>query len=246
MAKIPRRFTGKVKDNEFVSHKVDTAVAPIDQQSDNATLLAASNTGRQVPPTPSSRGHSPGPPAYNGVGQAEALYEYTGTEENDLPFRVGDKITILEYVNNGLQIPQTLQRSETDSTDWWRGELRGKEGLFPSNYVKKTADTGKPLEKVPYEQAQQYPTLAPGQYNSQQYQPIQYASAPAASSQTAYAQPGAPQPLTVVQERKTGKLHSIGSKLGNAAIWGAGATSKFALMTRPFLTTEFSNKHSGR
>lgn len=96
--------------------------------------------------------------------------------------------------------------------------------------MKKTSDQGQILEKVPYEQVKQYPSLAPGQYNPQQYQPVQYAVAPA-NQQVAYAQTGVQpqqqQPITVVQDKKSGKLHSIGGKLGNAAIFGAGATSMY-------------------
>lgn len=226
MAKIPRRFSGNAKSNGNAAREESAPAVNVEQPQDGSLL--PNNAGRKVPPTPASRQPSPAPPAYTGVGQAEALYDYTGTDENDLPFHVGDHIIILEYVNSGM-LPEHALNSRAHRTDWWRGELRGKEGVFPSNYVKKISDTGKPLEKVPYEQAQQYPALTPGQYNPQQYQPIQYAPIPA-NYQTNQAQSGAPPPaqqLTVVQDKKNGKLHSIGSKLGNAAIWGAGATSEY-------------------
>ncbi|EMR09716.1 hypothetical protein PNEG_01902 [Pneumocystis murina B123] len=56
-----------------------------------------------------------------GIFQAEALYDYEGEDDDDLTLKVGDKINVLEYVNE----------------DWWRGICNGKEGIFPANHVKK-------------------------------------------------------------------------------------------------------------
>ncbi|KAI9712102.1 MAG: hypothetical protein M1820_001811 [Bogoriella megaspora] len=51
-----------------------------------------------------------------------ALYDFDGQSEGDLVFREGDRIKIVE---------------KTGSTDdWWEGELRGKQGAFPANYVR--------------------------------------------------------------------------------------------------------------
>ena len=48
-----------------------------------------------------------------------ALFDYEGQEADELTFKVGDVITILSKEDEG----------------WWTGNLRGKKGLFPSNYV---------------------------------------------------------------------------------------------------------------
>lgn len=45
-------------------------------------------------------------------GQAE--------EEDELNFFAGDTVEVLEMADGG----------------WWRGRCRGKEGLFPVNYVR--------------------------------------------------------------------------------------------------------------
>lgn len=45
----------------------------------------------------------------------------TPKEPNDLTLSVGDVIDVIEETN----------------ADWWTGRSRGKEGLFPSNYVQK-------------------------------------------------------------------------------------------------------------
>lgn len=48
-----------------------------------------------------------------------AKYSFVGENDVELPFREGDLIRLL-----GKPFPE-----------WWEGELRGRRGLFPSNYV---------------------------------------------------------------------------------------------------------------
>ena len=47
-----------------------------------------------------------------------ALYTYTAASGDELTFHKGSVITVL-----------------SKSGDWWKGELNGAVGLFPSNYV---------------------------------------------------------------------------------------------------------------
>ncbi|KAI9855095.1 MAG: hypothetical protein M1824_006303 [Vezdaea acicularis] len=54
----------------------------------------------------------------NGV-TATALYDYEAAEENELAFPDGAKITEVEFPDE----------------DWWMGVYKGKQGLFPANYV---------------------------------------------------------------------------------------------------------------
>lgn len=68
----------------------------------------------------------PPPPAYNApaenkLGNAEALYDYSGDNPSDLSIRRGDIIQLTELIND----------------DWWKGTLNGKTGIFPRNYVKR-------------------------------------------------------------------------------------------------------------
>ncbi|XP_066563208.1 GRB2-related adapter protein 2a [Amia ocellicauda] len=51
--------------------------------------------------------------------QVRALYDFTAEENDELGFRGGDIIEVLD---------------RSDSS-WWRGRLRGRVGLFPSNYI---------------------------------------------------------------------------------------------------------------
>ncbi|XP_055514621.1 unconventional myosin-If-like [Leucoraja erinacea] len=53
--------------------------------------------------------------------KCRALYQYTGQDMDELSFDVNDVMDLL------------LE----DPSGWWKGRLRGKEGLFPGNYVEK-------------------------------------------------------------------------------------------------------------
>ena len=52
--------------------------------------------------------------------RVKAMFAYTAQSGEELSINEGDTITIIS----------------TDSADWWYGELRGKRGFVPSNYVK--------------------------------------------------------------------------------------------------------------
>ena len=60
----------------------------------------------------------PPPPPGKKKEQVRCDYDYVAQEEGELSFREGDIITVLKKEG-----------------DWWYGELRGKEGLFPYNYA---------------------------------------------------------------------------------------------------------------
>lgn len=71
---------------------------------------APAPAGRAPPPRPPARG----PPRE----RCRALYDFTPEDASELGFSAGDVIDIIK--KNG---------------DWWEGELRGRRGLFPGNYV---------------------------------------------------------------------------------------------------------------
>lgn len=72
------------------------------------------------PPKPKPK---PGIRRGNSIGpdQAIALYTFEADQPGDLGFKKGDIITV-------------TQKSES-TDDWWTGELHGRTGIFPANYV---------------------------------------------------------------------------------------------------------------
>ncbi|XP_032396238.1 GRB2-related adaptor protein 2 [Etheostoma spectabile] len=69
----------------------------------------------ECPPTPAPRQHT----ASSNV-QVRALYSFHAKEKDELEFNAGDIIEVLE----------------SSEQAWWKGLLRGKTGLFPSNYTR--------------------------------------------------------------------------------------------------------------
>lgn len=66
------------------------------------------------------------------VSRVRALFDFQATDPDELTFRKGDVIAVLESVFK----------------DWWKGLLRGQTGIFPLNYVEKLADpTPEELQK---------------------------------------------------------------------------------------------------
>jgi len=71
----------------------------------------------------------------------KAMYDYTAEENSELSFAPGDIIVV----------------TQIDDSGWWRGELKGKSGQFPRNYVEvhegseedfKTAQSNSQLTKL--------------------------------------------------------------------------------------------------
>lgn len=153
----------------------------------------------------------PQAPPTNATGEyVEALYEFQPQQNGDLHIRPGDKIEVLEKL----------------SLEWFKGRCNGNVGMFPSNYVKPAFSNNTSMVKAEppqYSQSPQPPQ--PSQPPQQmQYQP------PFPPPSTGYYQQPAPQPQQIIvqqeQPQNTGssQLKKFGSKLGNAAIFRAGAT----------------------
>uniref|UniRef100_A0A672GQ52 Intersectin 2b n=1 Tax=Salarias fasciatus TaxID=181472 RepID=A0A672GQ52_SALFA len=76
--------------------------------SSNIKLLG-SNSGKSTP-------------AHQPVCQVIAIYDYKAANDDEMSFSKGQLINVLDKTN----------------PDWWKGELSGTTGLFPTNYVKVT------------------------------------------------------------------------------------------------------------
>ncbi|CAL9727540.1 [PSI+] inducibility protein 3 [Monosporozyma unispora] len=150
----------------------------------------------------------------------EAIYEFEPQQGGDLHIRPGDKIEVLEK----------------PSPEWYKGKCNGETGMFPSNYVKPAFSGSSAVVKsqppqydAPEEKysQQQYQAPPPQQY---QAPPQQHYQPPYPPASTGYYQQPQQQPQQVIvqqeQPQNTGssQMKKFGSKLGNAAIFGAGAT----------------------
>lgn len=160
------------------------------------------------------------------VGYCVALYDFPAQQPEDLNLRKDDKIAIVEHL----------------SEDWWKGYKNGgdpdKAGVFPANYVRSISEqefNSSYSEKAQYSPAPQY-NIPPPQ--AQQPQPSYggYAQFPPPSTNyyppQQYQPPPQAQPEPQQQEEgNSGAGNKVeegakkfGKKLGNAAIFGAGAT----------------------
>lgn len=138
------------------------------------------------------------------VEWAEALYEFKPQQEGDLELHPGDKIEILEK----------------PSAEWFKGRCNGRVGMFPTNYIKQSFSGANTLPL----QQQQPQFIPPSANSSQQFPPPStnyYQQQPQVVTQQPAQQEQQPQQH---QHHASGALKKFGSKLGNAAIFGAGAT----------------------
>lgn len=87
----------------------------------NPTLLneTSSTKAQPAPATPTAGPTSTQPPAPGPASRVRALHKFEPTEPGELGFERGD---VIKVVDRGYK-------------DWWRGQLRGKTGIFPVNYV---------------------------------------------------------------------------------------------------------------
>jgi signal transducing adaptor molecule len=99
----------------------DKAATP--QDSGKASGSGAGGSRAQSQPNTQSQPVAPGTTAAT-VSRVRALFDFQATDPDELTFRKGDVIAVLESVYK----------------DWWKGVLRGKTGIFPLNYVEKLAD----------------------------------------------------------------------------------------------------------
>lgn len=61
------------------------------------------------------------------LDKVQAMYPYKALNDDELSFEADDIISVLGR----------------DEPEWWRGELNGISGLFPSNYVRTFVSSGK-------------------------------------------------------------------------------------------------------
>eukprot|EP01040_Poterioochromonas_malhamensis_P006424 gene6424-6920_t len=85
----------------------------VDDEVPPANPPPASIANRAPPPPPPAASNKP-------KVMVEALYDHDAEADDELNFKAGDKVEVVETSDDG----------------WWKGRCHGKEGLFPVNYVK--------------------------------------------------------------------------------------------------------------
>ncbi|RFU74899.1 hypothetical protein TARUN_7342 [Trichoderma arundinaceum] len=165
-------------------------------------------------------GTSPAPPSYEDtpapnvptrspaakpvLAHARALYRYDASDARDLSLEKDDKVDVYEYMNQ----------------DWWMGRNHrtGLEGIFPQNYVFVEQE-----QKAPAPAAVAYPPQPA--YGYPQGPPAQQNPYNASVPPMAIAEGGQPSQQGADGNSKVGEYgKKFGKKLGNAAIFGAGAS----------------------
>lgn len=102
-----------LQEYELAKKKNESLSKNIDEDKNNApTTNNMNNLNIQVREQESTRKKSQ-------LRRVKAMYDLKSTEPDELSFRKGDVIVVLEQVYR----------------DWWRGSLHGKIGIFPINYV---------------------------------------------------------------------------------------------------------------
>ena len=79
---------------------------------------------KKAPPPPGQGRRKPPPAPKPKLPQARVLYDYEARDADELTIRFNETISIVRK----------------DPSGWWQGRLRGKEGLFPGNYVEEVSE----------------------------------------------------------------------------------------------------------
>ncbi|KAM5171054.1 unconventional myosin-Ie isoform 2-T2 [Mantella aurantiaca] len=122
------RITHPSMDHPSLPRQVAGASARNLQQPQSLDFLRVPDQGvagarRQTTnrPPPGGGRPKPQPKPKPNVPQCKALYAYDAQDTDELSFNANDIIDIIKEDHSG----------------WWMGRLRGKQGLFPNNYVTK-------------------------------------------------------------------------------------------------------------
>lgn len=110
----------KVKEDQDFEEALKLSLAEYEQQQqrhEQPPANVSTHSGREAEAAPRQQDVESSAPAV--IKKVRAMYDLSSTEADELSFRKGDVIVVLEQVYR----------------DWWRGTLCGKVGIFPLNYV---------------------------------------------------------------------------------------------------------------
>lgn len=212
-----------------------SSTTPDDVDRVTADLSASKIQDRLSPPVNPAAGNLPPRRAAPAIGYCRVQYAYDAQQPGDLALGKDDLVAVVEHL----------------SPDWWKGYKKNegvdRAGVFPANYVsvisqaeyEQTEKSNNQLsEKASYNPPPSYQAPQQASYGGyqqhlggqlqQQNSYGGYAQFPPQS--TSYYPPQQQQQAVAPQQQpqSSGQGHEhlkkFGSKLGNAAIFGAGAT----------------------
>ncbi|XP_013379436.1 unconventional myosin-Ie-like [Lingula anatina] len=111
--RLARQINQAVRNNDEEFMKTPEAGVAGIQRLNSRSKRPAPGAGRPKP--------KPNPKPKPLLPECRCLYAYDAQDTDELSFNEGDIISLIKE----------------DPQGWWTGRLRGKEGLFPSNYVEK-------------------------------------------------------------------------------------------------------------
>ncbi|KAM9851924.1 myosin IEb [Aulostomus maculatus] len=114
---LPRLQNLRRSDNQHPQHQ-DMGFMDVPEQGAAGLQRRLS---KEVKPVPGAGRPKPAPKPKPRSPQCKALYAYDAQDTDELSFNADDVIEILTE----------------DPSGWWYGRLRGREGMFPGNYVEK-------------------------------------------------------------------------------------------------------------
>ncbi|KAI1287004.1 SH3 domain-containing kinase-binding protein 1 [Halotydeus destructor] len=103
--------------------QLKSALGMMDEKGKKAKNLTHTTDGKPAPEMPLKLVKE----------QAKVIYAWEAQDEDELSIKEGDIVNIIS--------------KNTEDRGWWRGELNGKLGVFPSNYVKLIKSTPTAQEK---------------------------------------------------------------------------------------------------
>uniref|UniRef100_A0A7N6AE65 Osteoclast-stimulating factor 1 n=1 Tax=Anabas testudineus TaxID=64144 RepID=A0A7N6AE65_ANATE len=112
---------GLYRINEKKAFKGIIEMVQYYQQNSLKEYFKDVDTTLRTPFKQPEQSNSPKPPAYkkDNFGVARARYDFSARDRSEVSLREGDTIKILKKGSSG----------------WWKGEVYGRVGLFPANYV---------------------------------------------------------------------------------------------------------------
>lgn len=217
--------------------------------AETATALSDTSLNEPVPPS-----YPPAPVPEKIVGYYRALYDYDAREMGDLLLYKGDKLAVVEHLSadwwRGFKLGHLAREAGIFPSNYvtkitepeFFAVNQEKPCSVPSSSMSVPSQNSyqqPPLQQYQMQQQQQKPSY--GGFTLYPLMPVNYGPMQPQQSLSQfppYAQPQQQQQQQQVQQGNSSGHHSqlskFGSKLGNAAIFGAGATIGSDLVNKIF------------